>query len=217
MTFRVVFLYILCFWFKFGFAQLGNKLIIKCLDLINPDTTILYYPIENRIKVYYNNNETSNFTLSIIGGKIKKVNDYYTINVLDRNRVTLLVHKNEKNNHHVDKVYFFVKDFIEPAIKICGVKGGFISHKKLLKEEKIMLNNDENPYLKQDFKIKSFKLVIYNDTQTISLISNSEYFTIEQKEALKKLKKGLKFYIEDIKVDSEDKKIKIMPTAFTIQ
>lgn len=218
MIYRVVFLIVLCLWFKFSFAQSGNKLIVKCLDLENPDTTILYYPIENRIKVYYNNDETNDFTLSVIGAKIKKDNDYYVVKVQDRNRVTLLVRRNEQNNQNVDKVYFIIKDYKEPAIQLCGTKGGYVSHKRLLKEKKIMLNNEDNPYLKQDFKIKGFKLVIYNDTQTILFISNSEYFTDEQKEALKKLKKGQKFFIEDIKlIDAEEKEVKIIPSAFIIQ
>lgn len=218
MMYRISFLIVLCLWFIFNFAQSGNRLIVKCLDLENPDTTILYYPIENHIKVYYSNEDSNDFTLSVIGAKIKKVNDHYVVKVQDRNRVTLLVHNNKQNNKIVDKVYFMIKDYKEPAIQLCGVNGGYVSHKKLLKEKKIMLNKDDNPFLKQDFKIKGFTLITYNDTQTNSLISNSEYFTDEQKEALKKLKKGQKFYIEDIKlIDAEEKEVKIIPSAFIIQ
>lgn len=197
------------------FAQSNKNLIVKCLDLENPDTAILYYPIENHIKVFYNNTDSNNFTISIIGGKIKKVNDQYIIHVLDRNRVTLLVHNN--NNQSVDKIYFFVKDYKEPAVMLCGTKGGHVPLKKLLKEEKISLNLHENPFLKQNFKIKEFKLTINNDTQNISLISNSEYLTNEQKAALKNLKKGQKFYIEDlILIDAQNKEIKATPSAFIV-
>jgi len=214
---RNIILFIVSIGFSFGFAQSNKKVIVKCLDLVNPDTTILYYPIDNHIKVYYNDKDSNNYTLSIIGGRIKKVNDHYVIQVKDRNRVTLLVRNNNQNNHAVDKVYFFIKDYKEPAAMLCGTKGGHISLKKLLKEEKISLNLHENPFLKQNFKVKEFKLTINDDAQKVSLLSNSEYLTNEQKAVLKNLKKGEKFYLEDlILIDAQNKEIKAIPTAFIV-
>lgn len=220
IMYRIMLLIVLSLCFKFSNAQFDNRLIVKCLDLVNPDTAILYYPIENHIKVYYNNKDSNNFTLSIIGAKIKKVNDHYIVKVHDRNRVTLLVHNNWQNNQNVDKVFFIIKDYKEPAIKLCGVKGGgYVSHKTLLKENKIMLNKDENPFLKQNYQIKGFKLTFSIDNQNISLISNSEYLTDEQKKALKNLKKGQKFYIEDVILfdDDNNKEINVKPSVFIIQ
>jgi len=215
---RIIFLlFALSLELSFGYAQPNKKLIVKCLDLENPDTAILYYPLENHIKVYYNTPDSNDFTLSIIGGKIKKVDDHYIIQVQDRNRVTLMVHGNNQTNRSIDKVYFFIKDYKEPAAMLCGIKGGHVSLKKLLKEQKISLNLHENPFLKQNFKVKEFKLTINDGIQNVSFVSNSEYLTSEQKAALKKLKKGQKFYIEDlILIDAQNKGIKATPTAFIV-
>lgn len=181
------------------FAQHINNIKVKCLNLKNEDTTILYTSIDNYIKIIYNNPNDTDYTISIIGGIIKKKNNHYVIHVKDPNRVTLLLKNNNSESPKTEKIFFFIKSFQPLIPMLCQSIGGHIKRNDVLKEEKITLNYSKAEYLKNQFTILGFKLVYTdNEGKIKELSSNSESLTNEQKEAIESLLPGQQFYIEKV-------------------
>jgi len=201
-----------------AFAQQTNNIKVKCLNLINEDTTILYTGINNYIKIVYGNPNDTDYTISIIGGIIKKQKNHYIINVKDPNRVTLLLKNNNSELPKTEKIFFFIKPFQPLIPMLCNTIGGHIKRNELLKEEKIILHYSKAEYLKKQFAISGFKLVYTdNEGNTKELKSNSEALTNEQKEAIESLLPEQKFYIEDVEIhDTYGNRIPSKNVAFII-
>lgn len=207
----------LLFFVQLTFAQNNNSLKVKCLDLINPDTTILYTNIHNHIKIYYENSNDNDFTVSIIGGTIKKTDSVFVVEVNDFNRVTLLVLRNNSITNTPDKIYFFINNFQPLAPSLSNTMGGHVKQKNLINEEKITINQPKNKFLKNNFIIEGFTLTYSDSEFTKDFTSNSEFLTIEQRNAIKSFQKGQKFYIENVKVkDKEGKTLPVENAAFII-
>ncbi|NMD00161.1 MAG: hypothetical protein GYA62_10625 [Bacteroidales bacterium] len=214
---RAIFIFLLLST-NVAIAQQINNIKVKCLNLIYEDTTILYTGIDNYIKIVYSNPNDTDYTISIIGGIIKKQKNHYVINVKDPNRVTLLLKNNNSELPKTEKIFFFIKPFQPLIPMLCNTIGGHIKRNELLKEEKITLNYSKVEYLKKQFSIFGFKLVYTdNNGNTKELKSNSEALTNEQKEAIESLLPGQKFYIENVEIhDSYGNKIPSENVAFIV-
>jgi hypothetical protein len=161
---------------------------------------VLYIGLDNPVKIAVSDVDVNKISVTVDNGTIKGEKGAYIINPKDVGPAKIIVSSNGKA---IDSAIFRVKYVPDPVAKVGGSKGGEIDRSFLL-EQKGVIAELENSDFDLSFKVVQFTVSTvfgkYMEDRTV----NSNMFTQEQYDLIKKVKKGNKVYIEGIKAVGPD-------------
>jgi hypothetical protein len=208
----VLMAFILFFMLDFILPNSGWKIIMhggklpknKIVTVMAPTKmNVLYVGVDNPVKIALSNTDMSNLdTLAINIEKIVNHDSECIVNPLDVNKMAEIAIF--QNGTMLGRAFFRVKNVPDPVAKVAGIKGAGTIDKKVLLEQKGPYAEMENFDFDLTFKVVEFKVCANIGGYSEDKLSNSNLFTQEQFELMKKVKPGQKVYFEDIKALGPD-------------
>ncbi len=157
---------------------------------------VLYRGVDNPAEIAVSGVPAADIQVKLTNGVIKKSGSSYIINPVKLGTAILTVYAKDKE---VGKMEFRVKDLNDPVARLGGQKSGTVEKSWLALITKLNVAIDGSDY-EYNFKIISFSVSANIEGKEIALAANSEKFTNEQMELIRKLKSGNKLTISEIKV-----------------
>jgi hypothetical protein len=188
----------------FGCFTANAQIITKQLLLKDSSKNIFYTGIENWIDI---DNLPSDATVSLSRGTIEILGVNYYALVNDVGRDTLLVTRKGKI---IFRKIFEVKTACDPYVRLAGIPDSSGSPEQILSYPRLIL---ESPCdLKPNYYIISFITTLYVNKQfTISEKVNSSWIPSSVWEQIRKMHRGDKVILEDIKATCSSCRIRPFP------
>jgi hypothetical protein len=203
----------LAFFLLFAIAVFsGNTQQIVSIGLTKMN--VLYRGVDNPAVVAVSGVRQNDIKLTTNNGTIRQVDNQFILSPtrLGNELITVLV-----NDKVVGTEEFRVKDLPDPVAKVDNHKSGIVEKDWLLNAVGLTAELEGSDFY-FPFKIISFTLSVSDKEYTYDKMSNSDKFTNEQIELLKKVKVDQKVRIEDIKVmGPEGSPRDLQPLVFTIK
>ena len=171
---------------------------------------VFYRGIENPVKIEMAGIPSTNILPSISNGRIRKTGDQYIVTPGRENISTMRVTAEvDGTRKPMGSMEFRVKDLPPPTPKLAGRNGGNIEQSLLTALDGIYADMGEDFMFDVEYNVVGFTV---NTTDrggfTLTEESESSRFTPAQKEMFTNMRRGQKFYIEDIRAVGPDGAVK---------
>jgi gliding motility-associated protein GldM len=177
---------------------------------------VLYYGIDNPLSIAASEVDNDKLEVKIDNGTIKGEKGFYIVNPQDAEKLaTVQVFSDHKE---IGKASFRVKLVPEPTATVAGMGSGTSMSKALFLDQKGVVAVLPDFAFDLKFKITEFILVTIDGNYSVESKSNSDQFTQEQLELIKKVKTDTRVTIENIKALGPDGKTRdLKPLVFKIK
>lgn len=189
---------------------LKAQILIENISMVKSDTNLLYYNLENELKI----SGINNFKLSSTSSNIEFVDDRIIVSPKENQFLDTIIIK--KNNKIIFKKVFAICKVNEADLFISGLKrksykSSFkdtLSINQLLNKPRLEFLIPNCFYKKANFTIVSFDLYIQNATIAIELSNEGGDFSQSFLDEIKKLHVGDKIFFDNVKVLGPDNNIR---------
>jgi len=184
--------------------------------VVNEDN-VLYLHMKNKLQIASIDVEDGQFEIQISHGVIQKTAKELYIEVYEKRDAEVYVTLKNKSDSilQIDTFAFQVKDLPLPYAAINGKIGGFFEKHNVWRIKSLELfyvyeyNTSEPPFTVLSFMITGKQ----NDMN--GLMSNEEYFSLNQLDFLSSLEVGESFFIQNIRVRGPNNKVyTLQPVGF---